>query len=154
MVVCVLAFAACGGDDEKDQASTNTGTTTQTDTGGTGKPQAGGAKQKKDSKQADRSKPKGGGKNGGSGSDGGGAKGTSPGQVETPSAPAQPNLIPKPRATAKKVCSQFLPLIIQRNLKRGKVTKEKVARNYSKGYPASQRDDAYKGCLAGLREID
>ena len=55
------------------------------------------------------------------------------------------------KGIAKRVCGTFLPTQVQKALRQGKTTETKVARNYSKGYPKSQQDDAYAGCLAGLK---
>ena len=52
---------------------------------------------------------------------------------------------------AKTVCKSFLPNQIAKELKRGKRTEKSVAKNYSKAFPAKQRNDAYRGCLAGLK---
>ena len=52
---------------------------------------------------------------------------------------------------AKRVCQGFLPTETEAELKKNKTTYEAIAKNYAKGWPASKRDEAYKGCLAGLK---
>ena len=56
--------------------------------------------------------------------------------------------------TAKTVCSGFLPKPTQRDIESGKKSREEVAREYSRGFPRDLRDEAYKGCLAGLPKKD
>jgi hypothetical protein len=52
---------------------------------------------------------------------------------------------------AKTVCNSFLPKQIQRDLKENKRKPESVAKDYSRGFPDKQQQDAYEGCLAGLK---
>jgi hypothetical protein len=149
VIVAALALGACGGDDNKnDNASTTTGTTTQSTTTGTttGKSGNGGPKKNKQSSKKGGSKSK-------SGSSGGSTTSTTTKTQATPSQGTTPTPPNSPRQIAEKVCSQFLPNVIRSNLKRGKTTIQKVARNYSRGYPKDQRSQAYKGCLAGLKKI-
>jgi hypothetical protein len=146
VIVAALALGACGGDDNKnDNASTTTGTTTQSTT--TGKSGNGGGKENKRSSQKGGSKSK-------SGSSGGSTTPSTTTKTQaTPSQGTTPTPPNSPRQIAEKVCSQFLPNVIRHDLKRGKTTIQKVARNYSRGYPKDQRSQAYKGCLAGLKKI-
>jgi hypothetical protein len=148
VIVAALALGACGGDDNKnDNASTTTGTTTQSTTGTTtGKSGNGGGKKNK------RSSKKGGSKSKSESSGGSTTPSTATKTQATPSQGTTPTPN-NPRAIAEKVCWQFLPNVIRRDLKRGKTTRQKVARNYSRGYPKDQRSQAYKGCLAGLKKI-
>jgi hypothetical protein len=146
VIVAALALGACGGDDNKnDNASTTTGTTTQSTT--TGKSGNGGGKENKRSSKKGGSKSK-------SGSSGGSTTPSTTTKTQaTPSQGTTPTPPNSPRQIAEKVCSQFLPNVIRSDLKRGKTTIQKVARNYSRGYPKDQRSQAYKGCLAGLKKI-
>jgi hypothetical protein len=150
VIVAALALGACGGDDNKnDNASTTTGTTTQSTTTGTttGKSGNGGPKKNKQSSKKGGSKSK-------SGSSGGSTTPSTTTKTQaTPSQGTTPTPPNSPRQIAEKVCSQFLPNVIRSDLKRGKTTIQKVARNYSRGYPKDQRSQAYKGCLAGLKKI-
>jgi hypothetical protein len=165
-----LGLGACGGDDNKngDNASTTTATTetTGTSTGkttddrGANKGKDGSGDSTKGSgKSGSGSGGSGGGSSGGGGGSGtttGGDKttsttGTQTGDQPTPTAPS--NLQPTPFKTAKKVCGDFLPVPIQKQVKSGKISKETVAKNYSKGYPEGQRGEARKGCLAGLKTL-
>jgi hypothetical protein len=52
---------------------------------------------------------------------------------------------------AKRVCKGFLPNQTEKELKKNKTTYEAVAKNFAKGWPKEKRDEAYKGCLAGLK---
>jgi len=158
LIVAVLVLGACGGSDNKNNnASTTTPTTTQGTTGTSGttgaaksKSHKGGTKKHKSPKKSTPSKAK----SGGSGS---GTKTTTNQSTTTAPTPSQ-GTTPTPanvtpRKTAQTVCGQFLPDAIRRDLKRGKITKQQVAKNYSKPYPKDQRNLAYKGCLAGLKKI-
>jgi hypothetical protein len=155
-----LALGACGGDDNKngDNASTTTATTETTGTS-TGKTTDDRGRNKGKDGSGDSKKGSGGKSGSGSGGSGGtttgGSKttttGTQTGDQPTPTAPT--NLQPTPFKTAKKVCGDFLPVPIQKQIKSGKISKETVAKNYSKGYPQGQRGEARKGCLAGLNTL-
>ena len=137
-----LAFAACGGDDN-DNASNDTATTQTTATQGTGKT----GKRGKETAKAGKSK-----KGTGASPTSGGSKtetATTQTQSETPSVPQTPK---GPYAVAKTVCQNIVPTVVQRQLKQGKTTKKKVARQYSTGWPPNQRKRAYRGCLAGLNK--
>jgi hypothetical protein len=133
-----LTLAACGGSD-KNNASNNTTTTqttaTQPGTGTTGK--SGTQKGKKKS---------------GKGKTSGGSK-TPTTQTQT-TTPTQTSTTPAVPAaaykTAKNVCGSILPILVQRQLRQGKTTKKKVAKQYSTGWPPEKRKQAYRGCLAGL----
>lgn len=160
VLAAALALGACGGSDKKNNASTTTGTTTQSTTGTTGATGSGGGR-KKNKKGTGKNST--GGSKGNGGSSGGGNKGsggsttpttTTGTQTKPPSqgtTPTPANV--SPAKTAKAVCSQFLPEAIKRDIKRGKLTKKKVATQYSMGYPKDQRSEAYKGCLAGLNKV-
>lgn len=157
-IATALALGACGGDDNSsDNASTTEATTQTTDTSN-GKTTTGGG-QKKAKKDGGGSKSgKGGGGSDDSGGSGGrsddtttGATATTPTQT-TPSTPS--DLQPAPFKTARKVCATFLPEPLQRQIKKGKLSKDTVAKNYARGYPASQRDEARKGCRQGLDQLD
>jgi hypothetical protein len=178
MTALVLGLVACG-DDNNDSSSATTGTNAQStgttgttttgkttstgksdDKGGSSKDKSGSSGSSKSddnsssgSSNSGSSKSKSKSKSGssGSGSSGSSTQGKINGGKE-PDAPKEPELTAQNvKATAKRVCSQFLPNQIKSDLKRGKTTNDKVARAYSKGYPAKQRDDAYAGCLAGLK---
>jgi hypothetical protein len=157
ILVAALALSACGGgDDKKDNAST-TGTTTQSTTKGT-TGTTGSSGGGKTNKKKSASKNSSGGSNGNGGNSSGGS--TSPSQTTTSTQTTTPSqgTPPRPAAvtpakTAKTVCSQFLPEPIRRDIKRGKITKKKVATQYARGYPKDQRSQAYKGCLAGLNKL-
>jgi hypothetical protein len=145
LIAAAVALGACGGSDNKDNASTTTGTTQSTatqSTTGTTTGSSGGTKTSK-----------------GKGSKG--RKGQSDGSSAQTQTQTQPTgttptgTVPNPSAVdpfkiSKNVCGTFLPEVIARDLKKGKISKKKVAKQYSKGYPTDQRTKAYKGCLAGL----
>ena len=142
-----LALGACGGDDNNN-ASTTTASTpttaTQPATGTTGK------SGKKGKKKSGKSNGSGGGS---STSTGGTTKTGTQTQTQTQ---AQTQTTPAPAAaspykTAKTVCGTILPNVVKRQLKKGQTTKKKVAKSYSKGWPSDQRNQAYRGCLAGLK---
>jgi hypothetical protein len=162
ILVAALALGACGGgSDTKTNASTTTATTPGSTTGASGASGATGAKK---GHQKSRGKSSTGGSKANGGNGGGGGK-TSTGSAPPPAktngtqtkppsqgtTPTPANI--SPAKTAKTVCSQFLPEAIKRDIKRGKITKKKVATQYAKGYPKEQRSEAYKGCLAGLNKI-
>jgi Flp pilus assembly protein TadG len=158
-VAAALALGACGGDDNKsDNASTTTATTQTTGTT-TDKTTEDGGKKKGKSGSSGGSKSGGNNGGGGSGSSGGGGtttrdQSTGTTQSSTQPEPTTPSQIKvTPFKTAKKVCAQFLPEPIKRQIRSGKVSKETVAKNYAKGYPADQRNAARKGCLAGLNTL-
>ncbi len=150
LIASVLVLGACGGDDKKDTASNtseSTQSTTQATTGTTGN----GGGPKKDSKGSGGGPKRSEGK--GSSTSGGGStqtQTTATTQTETPTQTVPKPSDVKPFNIAKKVCGSFLPLTVSRQIKNGKTTKKKVAKQYSRGYPADQRTEAYKGCLAGL----
>jgi hypothetical protein len=144
VISATLVLGACGGDDNNN-ASNNTATTQTTApqpaTGTTGK-------------SGEKSKSKSGkSQSGGSTSGGGGTqttKTTTQTQTTTQTGTTPTPPPPTPYKTAKNVCANILPTAVKRDLKRGKTTKKKVAKSYSTGWPADQRKQAYKGCLAGL----
>jgi len=145
LIGAALVLGACGGDNN-DNASTTTGTaqstTTQSTTGTSGDNGA------KKGKKGSGSKNKG----GGSSTSGGGSTQTetqTQTQTQTATTPSPTSVTPF--KTAKTVCGTFLPKTIQRQIKNGKTTKKKVAKQYSKGFAQDQRSQAYKGCLAGLK---
>jgi hypothetical protein len=149
LIGAALVLGACGSDNN-DNASTTTGTTqsttTQSTTGTSGS--TGTKKQKKSSGSKNKS--------GGSSTSGGGSTQTgtqtqtqAPAQTQSTTTPSPSSVTPF--KTAKTVCGTFLPKTIQRQIKNGKTTKKKVAKQYSKGFAQDQRSQAYKGCLAGLK---
>jgi hypothetical protein len=144
-----LALGACGGDDgggggggdtaglttlETTPRPTGTGTTTREGTGTTGERTT----------TSERGDDKGGRDRSGSGggSDDSGQSGGA-GQTLSP----QGNDV---YSVARRVCNQFLPLITAKQLKEGKTTPEKVARDYSRAFPKRQVKRAHDGCLKGL----
>jgi hypothetical protein len=156
LIATVFALGACGGgDNSNDNASNTTSGGTTATTGGTGA--SGGSKSttKTQTTTTERKRSrKGKGKNG-SGKSGGGSRTqsetTTTTETPTTTTPTTPGQIPKPYDTAKKVCGAFLPLQVQRDLKRGKRSEKSVARQYSRAWPEDQKKSAYKGCLAGLK---
>jgi hypothetical protein len=136
-----LALGACGGDDN-DNASNNTATTQTTGTQGTGA-----AKSKQNGKKG--GKPAGGSATSGGSNTTQTQTGTQPEGGTTSTTPATPKT---PYAIAKTVCQNIVPTIVKRQLKKGKTTKQKVAKQYSTGWKPEQRKDAYRGCLAGLKK--
>jgi hypothetical protein len=152
LVAAALGFAACGGDGNNDSASNSTATTQSTTTQSTTGATTGATGKQSGKKKSSANKGSG---SGGSGSGGGSTKTQT--QTQTQTQPAQTGTTPAPTVavpfkTAKTVCGTFLPETIQRQIKRGKTTKKSVAKQYSKGFPKDQRNQAYKGCLAGLNK--
>ncbi len=163
-IAAALALGACGGDDNKsDNASTTTDSTTQTTGTTTGKTTGDGGKKGEDSGKSGKSGSgsgsggSGSGSGSGSGGSNGGSNGTTTGDdtpTSTQPTPTTPtNVQPTPFKTAKKVCGDFLPEPIKRQIKNGKISKETVAKNYSRGFPEGQRGKAQSGCLAGLNTL-
>jgi hypothetical protein len=153
LVAAALAVSACGGDDEGSGDSARTGADPPlTTTGETGTTQEGNgttetrertSKTTTRERERERERDKGGGSNGSSGSGGGGNSGSSQGQQLTGR---------NVEKTSKTVCSNFLPTQLAKQLKEGDKSAEDIAKDYSAGYPASQRKNAYDGCLAGLKD--
>ena len=142
-----LTLGACGGS-SNDNASNNTTTTQTTATqpgGTTGKSGKSGKQSGK--KTANNGKSKGGGK-----TSGGSKTQTTQTQTttQTPTATTPSSTPPSSYKTAKNVCGTILPTLVQRQLRQGKTSKKKVAKQYSTGWPPEKRKQAYRGCLAGL----
>jgi hypothetical protein len=145
-----LALGACGGS-SKDNASNTTSTTPTTAT----QPAAGatGRSGKHSGKQAAS------GKNKGQSKKSGGAKTqTTKTQTQTQTTKTSTTTTPSSSPpsvykTAKNICGTIIPNVVQRQLRQGKTTKKKVAKQYSTGWPPEKRKDAYKGCLAGLKKF-
>jgi hypothetical protein len=156
LILTALALGACGGGDSKDDNASKTSATTGT-TGSTTESTTGTTTEDKGGKSGSGKGGKKAKSGGGSGS--GGASSTSGGdstqtQTKTSTTPTTPPASQNvnPRKTARTVCGTFLPDPISRKIKHGKITKQKVAKQYSKGYPEDQRSEAYKGCLEGLNK--
>jgi hypothetical protein len=151
LIAAAVTLGACGGSDNNDNASTTTGTTQSTttqSTTGTTTGSSGGTKTGKGKSSK--------GKKGQSGQSGGSSAQTETQTKSQPTGTTPTGTAPKPSDVdpfkiAKNVCGTFLPETIARDIKKGKITKKKVAKDYSKGYPTDQRTKAYKGCLAGLK---
>ena len=161
VAIAALALGACG-DDNKDSAGSGdtatsgaiaTGVTTGTDTttkngttktstddrkGGSGK--SGGSDDSGNGSTTNRSSP----------ADGSGA-GSDNAKTPDPSKELSGKNV---KSTAKTVCSSFLPKALERDLKNGDKSAQEIAKDYSKAFPSDQRDDAYAGCLAGLKTKD
>jgi hypothetical protein len=166
MIALALALAACGDDDEDASQGTNaqtdvTRTTPTTEDGETASEERA-AKRKSRSSDA---KQKSGSDTRKRGSDT--PKTTNSGRGDTSeqsdsdrnrNANRSDELYSKKDAenlsselVARGVCQRFLPKQTERDLKAGRTTIQKVAREYSQGWPSNKRDEAYKGCLAGLK---
>jgi hypothetical protein len=163
-----LALGACGGDDNSGGDSGNAAQAPAGATGASGataeKGATSGSEGSKRKKKGERSGSKNGSSGGskqGSGSSGsarGGGQGSSGGSskslpippVDTKTKPAKPNPS-DPYSVGNNVCDNFLPFSYDRRLKKGKLTPEKIARDYSRAFPEKKRDQAYKGCLAGAK---
>jgi hypothetical protein len=139
-VATALSLGACGGSDKNGNASNSTTTqttATQPSAGSTGKS---GKQKGKKSAQSGQGKTSGGSK-------GQTTKTQTTTQTQTSTTPSVPASAYK---TAKNVCGTILPIVVQRQLRQGKTTKKKVAKQYSTGWPPDKRKQAYRGCLAGL----
>jgi hypothetical protein len=146
-----LALGACGGDDNSDQAAT-TGTNAGTQTTGTGTTETGKTTGTRERKGEDRGGKQGSGNGGGSGGSGGGGSQGSGSQGGGSGSDSSSQLNQgNTRRTAKRVCSDFLPPVLARQIKSGKKSEKEVAKDYAKGFPRNLRDLAYAGCLAGLK---
>jgi hypothetical protein len=152
LIVAALALGACG-DDEGGGESATTGTdTVATDTGTTGTETTETTETKTgktgttETRERERERERSSGGGSGSGS-GGGSSGSGGGSSNKESPDLNAGNAEK---TAKTVCSGFLPKPTERDIKSGKKSREEVARAYARGFPRALRDDAYKGCLAGL----
>jgi hypothetical protein len=146
VIGAALALGACGGGDN-DNASNSTTTTQTTTTQGTGATSENG-KQSGKKKSGKGHNAKNGGK-----SSGGTKTQTTKAPTTTQNQTATTPTTPKgPFETAQSVCQNILPTVVQRQLKQGKTTKKKVAKQYSMGWPAAQRKQVYKGCLSGLKK--
>jgi hypothetical protein len=151
LALAALALGSCGDDEGSKESATTGADATQTSTGTTetttdttetrertGKTDTG--KRKRD----DKGGSSGGGSDDSSGS-GRGGKGNSPEKQLTSK---------NTYSTAKTVCKDFLPTMIDRDIKSGKTSAEEIAKQYSAGYPGKDRKKAHDGCLAGLKARD
>lgn len=154
LAAAALALGACGGDDEGNgttgagspEFTTNSGTgttgTTERERTGTGEDRTTKTKERGDDR---------GGSSGSGG--GGGSKDSGSGGNDDSGSTAQPAAQPgNVYEVAQNVCNSFLPKLIARELEKGDRKPEDVARDYSRGFPAKQRERAYEGCLAGLKK--
>jgi hypothetical protein len=152
LAAAALTLGACGGDDEGDQAATGpaaTETTTRTtETGTAGTTETGTTETRERERERKRDRDRGRGRRGRDGSKGGSGGSGSGGA----GAQASPELnVRNAERTARKVCRDFLPPAIAREIESGKKDEEDFARDYARGFPEKLRDLAYDGCLAGLR---
>lgn len=153
LAAAALALGACGGDD-KGNGTTGAGSpefTTNSGTGTTGttERERTGTGEGRTTKTKERGDDSGGssGSGGGGGSKNSGSGGNDDsGSTAAPA--AQPGNVYK---VAQTVCNSFLPKQIQQDLAQDDRKPEDVARDYSRGFPAKQRQRAYEGCLAGLK---
>jgi hypothetical protein len=152
LAAAALALGACGGDDE-GSGTTGAGSpefTTNSGTGTTGTTEKERTETGEDrtTKTKERGNDRGGssGSGGGSGSKNGGAGGN-----DDSGSTAQPPVPGNVFEIAQKVCTSFLPKVIQRDLEKEDRKPEDVARDYSRGFPGKQQKRAYEGCLAGLK---
>jgi hypothetical protein len=170
MTVMALGLVACGDDSDDNSASegTNaqttatTGTTTQTKTTEEKKSKSSSSKKKSSSGSSsdDSSSSK---KKSSSGSSDAGKTVT-----RAPSDPDRNKNAGKSKQlytqneaedlssqlVAKRVCQGFLPKQTERDLEKGRTTKEKVAAQYAKGWPEEKQTVARRGCLQGLNARD
>ena len=162
MTLLALALGACG-DDNKDSSSSQSTNAQTTTTGTTGTTTSKTTTSEKKSSSSDDSKKSSSSKQ----------KSSKP--KTTNSGKGTPTITPfvganknagkqkKPLLTqkgaedlssqliAKRVCQGFLPNKTEAELKKNKTTYEGVAKNFAKGWPKDKQDEAYKGCLAGLK---
>ncbi len=174
MTVLALGLVACGDDNDDNSASegTNaqtatTGTTTQTKTTEEKKSKSSSSKKKSSSGSSsdDSSSSKKKSSSGSSGSSESPAAGdpitAEPDPDRNDNAGKSKQLYTPKEAEnlssqliAKRVCQGFLPKQTERDLEKGRTTKEKVAAQYAKGWPESKQAVARRGCLQGLNARD
>jgi hypothetical protein len=172
MTVIALGLVACGDDNDDNSASegTNaqtaatTGTTTQTKTTEEKKSKSSSTKKKSASGSSsdDSSSSKQKSSSGSSGSSNAGDPITAePDPDRNDNAGKSKQLYTQKEAEnlssqliAKRVCQGFLPKQTERDLEKGRTTKQKVAAQYAKGWPESKQAVARRGCLQGLNARD
>jgi hypothetical protein len=149
LAVAALALGACGDDEGSNESATTGADATATTTGTTGTTTGAtgtGTERTDKTTTRERKRDDKGGRRGGSddssGSGGGGNSGSSPEKQLT-----SKNVY----STSKTVCTDFLPIVLERDLKSGKKSAEDIAKDYANGYPSDERKRAYDGCLAGLK---
>lgn len=158
LMFAALALGACG-DDEGSKESATTGTeATTTGTTETGTTET---RERTDTTETrertgttntrERTQDDKGGGSGGGGSDDSSGSGS---KTNADSSPEKQLTDKNVYSTSRKVCRDFLPIALTKELKEGKTSAEDIADDYSKGYPSDQRKDARAGCLAGLKAKD
>lgn len=158
LIAAALALGACGGDDggngTTDAGSSEFTTNSGTGTTGTTETERTETGEDRTTKTNDRGDDRGGSSGGSSGSGGGGgSKNSGSGGNDDSGSTAQPATQPgNVYKVAQTVCISFLPKQTQRDLDQDDRKPEDVARDYSRGFPAKQRERAYEGCLAGLKK--
>jgi hypothetical protein len=159
LMLAALALGACGDDEgSKESATTGTEATTTTGTTETGTTET---RERTDTTETrertgttntrERTQDDKGGSGGGGGSDDSSGSGT---KTNSDSSPEKQLTDENVFSTSKKVCRDFLPIQLTKELKEGKTSAEDIADDYSKGYPSKQRKRARDGCLAGIKAKD